>query len=154
LASFYRFYLLRDDHIMRRREDYFADDATAMAAAKYIIGDFPGVEIWCEQRKVITLTREEAAHLPPAAPRAPPRAALLISRNRRLLQRAAETCRRTEALCARVRRRASILGGWSPPHGSTRRRPTKHNAQSATKTWISFDRGRGRTVSRPPLRRG
>jgi len=31
--------LQADDHIARRREDYFADDATAMAAAKQIIGD-------------------------------------------------------------------------------------------------------------------
>jgi hypothetical protein len=101
LVSFYRFYLLQaDNHIARRREDYFADDATAKAAAKYLLGDYPGVEIWCEQRKVVTLARDEAAQLqPPAAPRMT-NPALLISRNKRLLQQAAAVCHRTEALRA------------------------------------------------------
>jgi hypothetical protein len=72
LAAFYRFYLLQaDDHIPRRHEDYFADDATAMAAAKCVLGDFPSVEIWCGPRKVVTLSREEAAQLQP--PRITPR---------------------------------------------------------------------------------
>lgn len=124
MASLYRFYLLRDDHIVRRREDYFADDVTAMAAAKYLIGDFPGVEIWCEQRKVVTLAREAVMRLPSAAPRTPPQAALLISRNHRLLQQAAAVCRRTEALCAwpTARRR----GGWATSKWQHGIGPTKH----------------------------
>jgi hypothetical protein len=100
-AAFYRFYLLQaDDHFARRREDYFADDAAAIGAAKHVIGDFSGVEIWCGPRKVITLSREAAARLQP--PRMPPRAALLISRNQRLLQQAAAARRRTETLRARL----------------------------------------------------
>jgi hypothetical protein len=103
LVSFYRFYLLQaDDHIARRREDYFADDATAIAATKCLVGDFPGVEIWCEQRKVVTLSREEVARLQPPPPRKGRPAALLISRNKRLLQQAVATCRRTGALRARA----------------------------------------------------
>ena len=63
-SAFYRFYLLRaDDHFARRREDYFADDAAAIGAAKHVIGDFSGVEIWCGARKVITLSREAVAEL-------------------------------------------------------------------------------------------
>jgi hypothetical protein len=64
---FYRFYLLQaDDHIARRRDDYFADDMAAIAAANHVIGDFPGVEIWCGSRKVVTLSREQAARWPAA----------------------------------------------------------------------------------------
>jgi hypothetical protein len=98
LSAYYRFYLLRDDdHIARRREDYCADDTAAIAAAGRVIGDYPGVEIWCERRKVVTLSRQDVARLqPPAAPRASHRTAMLISRNKRLLQQAAKLCRHTE----------------------------------------------------------
>jgi hypothetical protein len=103
LSAYYRFYLLQtDDHIARRREDYFADDAAAIAAAGLVIGDYPGIEIWCERRKVVTLSNQGVARLQPSAARRPPnRAALLISRNKHLLQQAANTRRRTHALCAR-----------------------------------------------------
>ncbi len=99
-ARLYRFYLLRaDDHIARRREDCFADDVAAMAAARCVMGDYPGVEIWCERRKVITLSRDEAERLEP--PRRTIRATQLIDRNHRLLQLAAQMCGRTDALRAR-----------------------------------------------------
>ena len=99
-TPFYRLYLLQaDDHIARRREDYFADDAAAIGAARNVIGDFHGVEIWCGPRKVVTLLREQVARLPTAL--RPVRAAILISRNKRLLLQARAACRRTEALCAR-----------------------------------------------------
>jgi hypothetical protein len=54
-----------------------------MAAAKCLIGDYPGVEIGCGPRKVITLSREAAAQLQP--PRMTPRAALLINRQSSLV---------------------------------------------------------------------
>jgi hypothetical protein len=74
-----------------------------MAAAKYLVGDHPGVEIWCEQRKVVTCSRDEAAQLQlPVARSTPSRAAMLVSRNKRLLQQAAAANRRTEALRARL----------------------------------------------------
>jgi hypothetical protein len=99
-ASLYRFYLLQaDDHIARRREDYFTDDARAMAAAKSVMGDYPYVEIWCERRKVITLSRDAAEQLRPR-----PKGLgsdRLINRNQRLLQQAARACGHTEALRAR-----------------------------------------------------
>lgn len=100
-APFYRFYLLQaDDHIARRREDYFTDDATAISAAEGVIEDYPAIEIWCERRRVITLSRAEATHL--QAPRTTHRAAQLINRNHRLLQQAAQTCCRTEVLRERA----------------------------------------------------
>lgn len=104
MLAFYRFYLLQDDdHIARRREDYLADDAAAIAAARCVIGDYTGVEIWCEQRKVVTLSLQDVARLQPSAvPRTQHRAALLINRNKHLLQEAARTCRRAEALRARL----------------------------------------------------
>jgi len=43
-TAFYRLYVLQaDDHIARRREDYFANDAAAISAAKHVIDDFHGV---------------------------------------------------------------------------------------------------------------
>ena len=125
-APFYRFYLLRaDNHIAQRREDYFADDAAAITAARQVIGEFPGVEIWCGTRKVISLSREEVARLP-AAPK-PTRAAIVINRNQRLRQQAAEACRRSEALSARLMARAAsqlvrprfvdLTGGRGPALG-------------------------------------
>jgi len=108
-VAFYRFYLLQaDDHVARRREDYFTNDAMAMVAAKRVIGDYPGVEIWCGPRKVVTLSREEVARLRPM----PHRAALLISRNKRLLQQAAAARRRTEALRARLTAQGQALAQY------------------------------------------
>jgi hypothetical protein len=110
LSAHYRFYLLKaDDHIARRREDYFADDTAAIAAAGRIIGDYPGIEIWCERRKVVTLSLQDVAQLPSIVPPTPHRAALLISRNKRLLQQALQACRRTEAL----RTRRPVGGSWA-----------------------------------------
>lgn len=108
--TLYRFYLLRaDDHFARRLEDYFPDDATAMAAARSVIDDYPGVEIWCECRKVVTLSREAAARLQP--PQKNPRTALLVSRNKRLLQQATQACSRSGALCTRPTARRD--GAWA-----------------------------------------
>jgi hypothetical protein len=111
-APFYRFYPLRaDGHIARLHEDYLADDAAAIAVARHVMGDYPGVEIWCERRKVVTLSREEAGRLqPPVAARSNRRAALLISRNKRLLQQATATSRCTDALRARPTGRG---GAWA-----------------------------------------
>ena len=102
-VAFYRFYLLRaDDHIARRREDYAPNDAAAIGYARQVVGDYAGVEIWCGPRKVVTLSREEVARVqPPVAARSNHRAALLIRRNKRLLQQATATCRRTVTLCGR-----------------------------------------------------
>jgi hypothetical protein len=102
LPLFYRFYLLRaEGRIADRHEGYFADDAAAIANARRVIEDFPRLEIWCGPRKVVTLSREEMARLqPPVAPRPNHRAALLVSRNERLLQQATAMCHRTEALHA------------------------------------------------------
>lgn len=123
LSAFYRFYLLQDDdHIARRREDYFADDAAAIAAARCVIGDYPGVEIWCEQRKVVTLSLQDVARLqPPVAHRTEHRAALLINRNRHLLQEAAQACRRAEVLRARLTAGGSCARANLPSRGAGRR---------------------------------
>ena len=59
-ASCYRFYPLRAaGRIADRHEAYFADDATAIAAAQQMIEDFPRLEIWCGTRKVADLARED-----------------------------------------------------------------------------------------------
>ncbi len=58
-APFYRFYPMRaEGRIADRHEGYFANDATAIAAARKVIEDFPRLEIWCGPRKVVTLSRE------------------------------------------------------------------------------------------------
>lgn len=63
-----------------------------------------------ERRKVVTLSNQDVAQLQPlAAGQTPYRAALLISRNKRLLQRAATTCCHTHALCART----TVGGRWT-----------------------------------------
>jgi hypothetical protein len=124
LAAYYRFYLLQaDNHIARRREDYFANDAIAMVAAKRLIGDFPGVEIWCGPRKVVTLSREAAVLQPQ-----PHQAARLISRNRRLLQQAASAVRRTEALRAQSATRRH--SDWAPPDWRPPSAPTQDSTGS------------------------
>ena len=138
MSAFYRFYLLQDDdHIARRREDYFADDAAAIAAARCVIGDYPGVEIWCDRRKVITLSLQDVARLqPPVAPRAPHRAALLKSRNKHLLQKAAQTCRRTEMLRTRLASDGSRSRANWPSRGASEPQPpstadvSNHQAQT------------------------
>src|SRR5690348_1495532 len=123
-AAYYRFYLLQaDNHIARRREDYFANDAIAMAAAKRLIGDFPGVEIWCGPRKVVTLSREAAVLQPQ-----PHQAVRLISRNRRLLQQAAAAAGRTEAL--RAQSAARRHSDWVPPGCRPSPAPTQNNTCS------------------------
>ena len=68
-SSLYRFYLLRaDGHIAGRRDGYFDDDAAAIAAVPEAIAEHPSVEIWCEGRKVIALSREALARASRASP--------------------------------------------------------------------------------------
>jgi hypothetical protein len=99
-SSFYRFYPVRaEGRIADRHEGYFADDAAAIAAAPQMVEDFPRLDIWCGARQVASLTREDLVR------RQPPRltwAAVLITRNKRLLHQAAQARRRTEALRARA----------------------------------------------------
>jgi hypothetical protein len=101
--AFYRFYLLRaDDHIAARREGYFVNDAAAIAAAPSVIEDYPGVEIWCGQRRVATLSGGELARQqPPVLPRKVASVPTLVSRNKRLLQQAVATSSRTQMLLAK-----------------------------------------------------
>jgi hypothetical protein len=97
-APFYRFYLLRaDGHFAGRREDYFA---AAISVARHVVGGYQGVESWCGARKVNTLSREEFAQIQPAVAPRNNRAALLISRNKRLPRQATATAYNTQALCA------------------------------------------------------
>jgi hypothetical protein len=121
VPAFYRFYLLRaDDHFAARRQDYFADDAAGITAAKHVIGDSAGVEIWCERRKVVTLSSEELARLAPPAIRRVVRSGVLISHNKHLLQRAAEVRGFTAAL-SRPSKGGRFLAGGRPG----RRRATR-----------------------------
>jgi hypothetical protein len=64
----YRFYLLNAaNHIANRHDADCADDAHAMTVAAQIAGQFweyPAIEIWTGERKVIRLSHEEVCATP------------------------------------------------------------------------------------------
>ena len=60
--AFYRFYMfMADGHIGEAREAHCADDAGAITKSAELIGFYPAVEIWHEERKVARLSAEELA---------------------------------------------------------------------------------------------
>jgi hypothetical protein len=57
---FYRFYLLTmNDHIALRREAACDDDAHAIAQAAEVIANYPAVEVWEGERRVIRMAAED-----------------------------------------------------------------------------------------------
>lgn len=95
MSAYYRFHLLRADD----REGFFADDATAIAAAGRVIGDYPGIEIWCERLKAVTLSVQDVARLHTAAAprRCTPGRRPVAGKSRLVALR--RSCRLTPSLC-------------------------------------------------------